>query len=248
MTDFAMTLELTQSAPEQVPSRPTVIQQAVTETVPIISPAVTLVPILQSSVQYEAAFGGGAFTLPPMYITAGNLICIVAGSGDTIPNVTDSAGNTYTMLTETTEGPSHHTRLAYCLSALTTGSVTITINSPLVQYQGRRGIAMQFGPGKSFGGVNVGVSNGSSTFTTPAYSTGAGIVVCGLYATGGNTDPHGIHGGFPDTTPFTQVQMTPGSNVTRLFGLYLNTGGQSSQTYQVTNTASNHLIRFMSFN
>jgi hypothetical protein len=106
---------------------------------------------------------------------------------------------------------------------------------------------MVFGSGKTWTGVNVGVSNGSSTFTTPAYSTGAGIVVCGLYCTGGVTFPHGIHSGFPDTTPFTQVQQTAGGNVTQLFGLYLNTGGQSSQTYQVTNPATNHLIRFMTF-
>jgi hypothetical protein len=206
-----------------------------------------MLTILQSSVQYEAAFGGGDYTLPPMMVAAGNLICVVAGSGDPITGVTDSAGNTYTALTETTEGPTHHIRLYFCVSAVSSGSVTITIHSNLGSFQGRRGIAMQFGPGKSWTGVNVGVSNGSTTFTTPAYSTPGGIVVCGLYATGGNTEPHGIHGGFPDPTPFTQVQMTPGSNVTRLFGLYLLTGGQSSQTYQVTNPASNHLIRFMSF-
>jgi hypothetical protein len=179
-------------------------------------------------------------------VVAGNLICVLTGCADMATSVTDAAGNTYVGLTDTPQGP-HHVRLFYCLSALTTGSITITINSP-ASNGGRRVVAMTFsGGGKTFElASDVGVSNGSASFTTPAYTTTApGIVVCALYCTGGTTSPHGLSGGTP---AFTLQETTPGASVTQLFGFYrMTTVPQVAVTHTVANTASNHLIRFAAF-
>jgi hypothetical protein len=203
-------------------------------------------PAPLSSVQFEAAFGGSPYNLPAMSVTAGNLICVITSGGESGTTVVDTAGNTYIPLTETNQGP-NFIRNYYCLAALTTASITITINSgSSTGNAGRRAAAFQFGPGYVYDNADVGVSNGSSTFTTPAYTTtAAGLIVCGLYTFGGVTYPHGITGGTP---PFTLQEQTPGANVGQLFGLYrFTTAAQVAQTHTVTNTATNHLIRFMGF-
>lgn len=185
----------------------------------------------------------GNYSLSAMSVTAGNLVVVALGGSDPHTGVSDTQGNTWVGLTEFVQGLSYYTRLFYCLSILSTGTTTISVTSSAID-AGRNALAVQFTGGKVYDGVNVGGTNGSSSFTSNAYTTTAGgIVFCAMNAGGNGTT---VTGGTPAFTMIGSELTRPGLVLSLFYRV--TTSAQVSQQHTVGGSgATNHVYAFTAF-
>jgi hypothetical protein len=200
-------------------------------------------PVLGTTT-YLARFGGNPYSFPALNVVAGDLLIAALGGGDQQTGVSDNQGNTWVLLTQTAQGLSYYTRIAYCLSALSTGSLVVTVaGGGASGNAGRAGVLGRFIGGKVYDGVDVGVSNGSTVFNSPAFSTtAAGLVIQTAYDQGGGT--LSVTGGTP---PLQFVTQSPSSDPAMMLFYQSTTGALTNQQYLCSGGNTNHLVRTTAF-
>lgn len=186
----------------------------------------------------------GNYALPAWNVVQGNLLLVLATGSDSHTSISDTMGNVWVPLTETLEGASYYNRIFYCISCKATGTTTVNLVSQAID-GGRLSIGIQFSGGLAYDNVDVGVSNGSTSFTAPSYSTtSAGLVICSMLAQS-NTPWLTVTGG--DPPPFTTAIRDFRASLC-LDALYKVTSGPVvGQSHTVGSNSGNKLIRLTAF-
>lgn len=186
----------------------------------------------------------GTYTLPAWAVVQGNLLVVLACGADNHTSISDTMGNTWVALGETNEGASYYNRMFYSLSCKATGNTTVTLVSTASD-GGRMSIGVQFTGNYAFDNVDVGVSNGSNSFTSPSYSTtAAGLVICSMLAQS-NSPWLTVTGGA--APPFTTLVRDFRASLCLDVLYKFTSGAVVGQSHSVGTNSGNKLIRIAAF-